>query len=402
MTSGSDRLPEDIFSATRTLLIELCAISSPTGDSDGMTRMAGRLSEESARRGLRPEILYEPDPEGAVQPVVVAHGPGAGTGCLLVVGHMDTVLPAAEPRLDGDRLVATGSLDMKGGLVMMLGALDVLARRGQHAPADLTVLVVPDEEAEGAISQRAVRQWSAGARAVLVIEPGESREDGETLVAGRRGLVEWRLEVTGQAAHSGLAYWQGRSALAAAGEWCYRAQRLSTPGPGRTVNVGRLVGGAASFVDGLAANHAVFGTSRQRNVVPDRAVAEGEIRFLSPSEGGAALAELEALAAEVSVEHGVEAVFRRGASVPPVDPGGPGSTLARRTVELAAHRGFRLAIEDDRGGISFPNYLLDPSRVPIVDGLGPVGGGMHTRNEYLDLHSLARRILLFADLLSTL
>ena len=52
---------------------------------------------------------------------------------------------------------------------------------------------------------------------------------------------------------------------------------------------------------------------------------------------------------------------------------------------LAAARGFRLEVEDDRGGISFPNFLTDPCRIPVIDGLGPVGDGMHTREEWLDL-----------------
>ena len=59
-------------------------------------------------------------------------------------------------------------------------------------------------------------------------------------------------------------------------------------------------------------------------------------------------------------------------------------------------------IEEDRGGISFPNYLADTSTVPVVDGLGPVGDGMHTREEWLDLASLERRTVLLADLLATL
>jgi len=85
-----------------------------------------------------------------------------------------------------------------------------------------------------------------------------------------------------------------------------------------------------------------------------------------------------------------------------VDPHGPGAALARRVVELAAARGLRLEIEEDRGGVSFPNFLADPGRIPVVDGLGPVGDGMHTRDEWLNLESLERRIVLFADVLAAL
>ena len=124
-------------------------------------------------------------------------------------------------------------------MAMLVGALDVLAMTGRKAPADLLLLAVPDEESEGAISTAAMRRFSERARIVLVLEPGMARAGGETLVSGRRGLAEWKLEVTGKAAHSGLAFWEGRSALAAAADWCVRAQRLSAPGPGVTVNVAR-------------------------------------------------------------------------------------------------------------------------------------------------------------------
>jgi glutamate carboxypeptidase len=86
--------------------------------------------------------------------------------------------------------------------------------------------------------------------------------------------------------------------------------------------------------------------------------------------------------------------------IPPVDPDSPHSALSRRAVALAADRGWSLEVETDRGGISFPNFLPDPSRIPILDGLGPVGGGMHTREEFVDLRSLRRRIVLLADLLA--
>ncbi|HBL27325.1 MAG TPA: glutamate carboxypeptidase, partial [Acidobacteria bacterium] len=71
-----------------------------------------------------------------------------------------------------------------------------------------------------------------------------------------------------------------------------------------------------------------------------------------------------------------------------------------RAVALAASRGWHLAVERERGGISFPNFLAKPGTLPVLDGLGPVGGGMHTRDEHVDLTSFRRRIVLLADLLA--
>ncbi len=387
------------------LLEELCAISSESGNADGLRRVAARLAAALAPHGLTVELLDERDAHGAPQPVLVARGPAvdlAAGGHLLLLGHLDTVLSAAPPRRDGEALHATGALDMKGGLAALAGALDLLAAEGRRAPRDLVFVGVPDEESEGAISVAATRRYSAGARAVLVLEPGAARGGGETLVVGRRGLAEWSLSVRGRASHSGLAYWEGRSAVAAASDFAARAQGLSVRGPGRTVNVARIVGGGADFVDALAANAGLLGTARQLNVVADRAAVEGEVRALTEGVLDDALLALESLARDVARAHDVALELRRGGRVPPVDPNGPGRALALRAVELAAARGVRLELEEDRGGVSFPNFLAEPGRVPVLDGLGPVGDGMHTREEWLDLGSLARRARLLADLLATL
>lgn len=402
MNAVASGVLEQILAATVERLRDYCAISSESGNSAGLRRMAARFSADLERCGLRVEIADELDANGASQPVLYARGPNVGASHLLLLGHLDTVLPAVEPVVEGRRIFATGALDMKGGLSMLVGALELLEARGQKPPADLLLVAVPDEESESFISGAMVKRWSANARTVLVLEPGKARAKGETLVAGRRGLSEWSLEVTGQAAHSGLAYWAGRSALAAAADWSARAQALSQPGPGATVNVSRLVAGTSDFVQDLGKHFDMLGTSRQLNVVSDRALAEGEIRFLSADDGPKVLTELSLLAESVAAQYGVIATFKVGMTVAPVDPAGPGAPLVHRTVELAKARGFHLEIEEDRGGISFPNFLADPRKTPVVDGLGPTGDGMHIRGEYLDLGSLEHRVVLLADLLATL
>ena len=109
---------------------------------------------------------------------------------------------------------------------------------------------------------------------------------------------------------------------------------------------------------------------------------------------------LRALVQQIASETGTEMVFTRQPLIPPVDPDGPHSALSERAAALAAERGWTLEIERERGGISFPNFLPDPGRLPVLDGLGPVGGGMHTREEYVELRSLQRRVVLLADLLA--
>ena len=426
-------LPDPLFARALAFLEELAAISSPSGDREGLRRAADLLAGALAARGLAPEILEE---DGL--PILTARGKGAGDGHLLLLGHLDTVLPAIPPRRERGRLVATGAIDMKGGLATLVAALDLLAERGETPPPDLLLVAVPDEEVGGELSRRAVRRWGERARALWVLEPGEpwvpgeqpnlqpvepvvqpvvpgaesskvavqvvvpgesSADGAETLVAGRRGMFAWRLAIRGRSAHSGLAYWEGCSALAAAARWAAAAEALSLRGPGPTVNCARLVAGDAAFVEDLASDASLLASDRRLNVVPDRAVVVGEARFLQAAEGEAMTRRLSELAVDIARATGASLDFRAEPPISPVDPDGPHGELAERAVELAARRGWQLVLDRERGGISFPNFLPDPSRIPILDGLGPVGSGMHTRDEFVDLTSFRRRIVLLADLL---
>src|SRR5258706_2909312 len=171
-------LPAPLFQGAVELLRELTAISSPSGNAEGLGRLAERLAGELRTRGLATEIRAEHSAEaGRSLPVLVARGTDTKRSHLLLIGHLDTVLPAARSRLDGDRLVATGAIDMKGGLATLIGALDLLSHRGQRPPADLLLVSVPDEEVGGELSRAAVRRWGETARALWVLEPGEPSGD---------------------------------------------------------------------------------------------------------------------------------------------------------------------------------------------------------------------------------
>ena len=223
MIAGAARLPRDISATSRALLEDLCAISSESGNADGLRRVAARLYSELERHGLVVEIVEEPDAHGAMQPVLLARGPAAGDGHLLLVGHMDTVLPAVPPRLDGPRMLATGALDMKGGLAMLVAALDTLAASSRKPPADLLLVAVPDEESEGAISTAAMRRYSERARLVLVLEPGRrvrrrrdarhgpARADGVE-AGGRQGRRRIPASPTGRASPLSAPWPTGRRA----------------------------------------------------------------------------------------------------------------------------------------------------------------------------------------------
>ena len=405
--------PESVFHSTLALLEELTAISSPSGDRPGLDSAMEWFGQALSERGLKVDIHWMPDSKGQDLPVLNAQFPDHhGDQDLLMVGHMDTVLPAIPPRREENRLWATGAVDMKGGLVCLLGALDLLRIQDRAIPGDLSIVVVPDEEVAGHLSWQAMRERGKRARALWVLEPGQplaeltdlpaqspEAEDGETLVVGRRGLITWALDVSGQSAHAGNGFWTGRSALVAASQWSLEAAKMSVPGRGVTVNPGRFVAGESGFVESLHEHADLLFSPRQTNVVPDRARVEGEARFLTAAEGQEIEDRLAILASEIADQHQVTVGFQILERVPALPPLEGSRRWARLAIELAEKNGWHLESEEDRRGISFPNMLENPSSVPTLDGLGPVGGGMHTREEYIDLRSLERRISWLADLL---
>ena len=226
--------------------------------------------------------------------------------------------------------------------------------------------------------------------------------DAETIVAGRRGDVpvaprsaRARRPTPGSTTGKAARPWPPPRAGSP------RPRRSRTPEGGPTVNAGRFIAGDATFVDGLATAHDLLGTDRQLNVVPDRAIVEGEARFLRAIESDELARHLKALARDVAAATGTSLGFGVvGPYIPPVDPYGPQTAVTRRAVDLAAAQGWDLEIETERGGISFPNFLPDPSAHPRPRRPRP--------DRRRDAHpggvrgaALARRrIVLLADLLA--
>ncbi|MDA8018020.1 MAG: M20/M25/M40 family metallo-hydrolase [Thermoanaerobaculia bacterium] len=403
-------IPQDVSRKAVSLLKDLCAVSSPSGDAAGLRKAADQLGRALERRGLEVTIADELDGHGQRLPVLRARGPivdQPGTVPLLAVGHLDTVLAAEPPRVENDLMRGTGSVDMKGGLAAMVGALDLLRARGQsQAARDLLLVVVPDEEVIGRLTREVMEMHGPQARAVWVLEPGSPREVSEdetppveTLVIGRRGRFQWQTDVHGRSAHAGNGYWHGRSAATAATRWWLECESLARPGRGPTINAGRLVAGEADFVDDIERHADLLGSPRQINVVPNRARVEGEARFLAVADGEQVAAAMETTANRIAEQTETLFDFRTDSWVRPMVPGVAGRRWATLARDLAHQAGWSLETEEDRPGISFSNFLPDAGSIPVLDGLGPVGGGMHTRDEFVDLRSLDRRIVLLADLL---
>ena len=191
----------------------LVAVSSPSGDvkaADEAAAVVAALVPDAA------VVTRVPCSSPGQAQDLIATLTGTGSKRLLLVGHLDTVVSHAEHRplsRDGERLVGSGSIDMKGGDVLALGVLRALGAR-REAFAEAALLLVCDEEWRLGDFTHAER--FAGWDACLTFEAGERTADGgDAVVVRRKAAGTLRIVAEGRSAHSGSAPQDGRNALLA-------------------------------------------------------------------------------------------------------------------------------------------------------------------------------------------
>ncbi len=180
---------------------------------------------------------------------MVARLRGSGSARVLLVGHLDTVVGHGEHRPmehEEDRLVGSGTVDMKGGVVLSLGVLRALARDPSRF-AEVVLLLVVDEEWRTAPFAHGER--FAGFDASLCFEAGERGPGGEEgVIVKRKAAGTLRVRAHGVAAHSGSAPDKGRNALLALAEVARSvAARHDPNGPDRLTAVPTVIRSGEAF-----------------------------------------------------------------------------------------------------------------------------------------------------------
>ncbi|MDV7220026.1 M20/M25/M40 family metallo-hydrolase [Streptomyces prunicolor] len=292
---------------------------------------------------------------------------------VLLLGHADTVWPlgtlAENPfKASGTRATGPGVFDMKAGLVLAFEALS-LAGDVSH----VSMLVSGDEE-RGSITSRAlVEEAAAACGAVLVLEPSE----GGALKTARKGVAQYRLGVSGRAAHAGLEPHKGVNALIELAHQVLTISELADRERGTTVTP--TVGSAGTTT----------------NTVPEQAFVEVDVRAWEHGELDRVERELRALRARAP---GAELAFLGSVNRGPLERG-MSVDLLRSARAVAERLGLTPVTETSVGGGSDGNITASLG-VPTLDGLGPDGGGAHARHEWVDLASVRDRVSLVAGLLA--
>lgn len=301
----------------------------------------------------------------------------------LVLGHLDTVWPlgtlksmpwrTAPDSTGKARIWGPGTLDMKVGVAMAFTALEMLAEAGQ-LDREIVLLLNSEEEVGSPISRPITEKLAQERSAVYVLEPAQ----GLAYKTSRKGTGNWRLAVQGLAAHAGVDFTRGRSAI---------------------LELGRLIDKVSSWTDlerGTTVNVGVIGGGTKSNVIPAEAWAEVDLRVARRADG--LRMEKRFAALKPTPKSGCSLTVDGGVNRPPMERTRGTVKLFRRAQELAAELGFELT-EAGTGGASDGNFT-SVLGIATLDGMGAVGDGAHATHESVLLEHIAPRTALLAGMLA--
>jgi glutamate carboxypeptidase len=268
------------------------------------------------------------------------------------------------------RAYGPGVLDLKAGVAMALTAVELLA--DELRPT--VMLLVSDEEVGSADSRELTEQIARECAAVYVLEPAQGPKGAYK--TARKGVGRYVVRVSGVAAHSGVDFGSGRSAIA---------------------EMARLIGVMSGFTElerGVTVNVGVMGGGTLSNVVAAEAWAEVDVRVPRMADAR----RVDRLFRRLKVtDSGCSLSVEGGLNRPPMERSAGTVTLFRQAQRLAREMGLELK-EASTGGGSDGNFTAALG-VPTLDGMGAVGEGAHARHESVVVGELAVRTALLAGML---
>jgi glutamate carboxypeptidase len=366
--------------------LEWAKTNSGTTNLKGLETVAGALANAFSilpgeTRLIDPEPVEAVRADGTVdlvqrgQHLVTSIRPDAPVRILLT-GHMDTVFAADHPfqqirELDDGVLNGPGLADMKGGISVMLGALQLLEQSAIASRIGYDVMINSDEEVGSGSSAALIEKLAGGKIAALTYEP--ALPDG-TLAGERGGSGNFSIIFTGKSAHAGRNPDEGRNALIAAADMALRLKAIHREG--LSVNPAKIDGGGPN------------------NSVPDHAILRVNFRPKSLDDQQEAQSLLKILVDDIAKEHDLSVHCHGGFGRPPkpIDP------EAQKLFGLVKRCGADLGLDINwrgTGGVCDGNNIA-ACGVAVVDTMGVRGGAIHSSDEFLITESLVERTQLSA------
>ena len=370
-------LPDSISHLTRRgdelrqLLTRWCDQNSGSDNLPGLAAMLELLHREFARLpGARTERVALAGTTAQALRVTVR--PAAPLQ-LFVSGHYDTVYDAGHPfqqcdLLTPEKLRGPGTADMKGGLVVMLAALQAFEKTPHAAKIGYEILLGPDEETGSQGSAPLLEAAAPRHRLGLVFEPARANGD---LVRSRKGTGIFTLTCHGRAAHAGRDPAAGRNAILALCEILPPIADLIDELPGVMVNVGHIRGGGAA------------------NIVPDFAEAVVNARVTQAGDDTRFLKRLHEICAPLHAREGYRLEIGGGFNRAPKIETPFEAAVFADWQKCAREFGLNLNWQHVGGGSD--GNILAAAGLPNLDGLGCVGDQLHSPGEFCHLPSLVQR-----------
>lgn len=363
----------------------LVSMESGTMDSRGLIRIADYLEERLTKLGARVERHKV---KGVNGDVLVGSYSGSGKRKIMMIAHMDTVyrpgILVNEPiKLDGNRLYGPGVADDKGGIAVILHALNILRQAGWSNYAQLTVLLNGDEESQSAGSGETIAALAADHDVVLSYEPTPSKalakSEGVLLAAAGTGTVT--LRVTGKSSHAGAAPEEGRNALL---EMAHQVLQTSE---------------IAKTIPGAQLNWTQAETRSVRNQIPDNATALADVRLTAKDAAENLQVALNAKAHQHKVPD-TEVSFNLQVGRPPFVGDARTLALAKKAQSIYAELDGRpLIFHPSTGAGTDAGYASRSGKPVVLESLGLAGWGYHAKNEYIEIDSIVPRLYLTTRLL---
>jgi glutamate carboxypeptidase len=357
----------------------LVAIESGTHHKPGVDAVQNWLQE----RLTTMRFACERDRQAVLGDNLLAVLGGSGTQRIMLLGHADTVFPlgtAAERpmSIDGNKIMGPGTCDMKAGLLVGIYAIEALQHVGFDRFQSINFLCVCDEEIHDRCSIPLIRRVARASDLAFTLEAARANGD---IVTERKTAVWCTLEVTGKAAHAGVEPEKGRSAILALMRHLTAFDTLNGFRPGITVNIGRIEGGT------------------QPNVVAEHAFAHIDLRAWR-NDDIPPLLEAMRSQLELPVLEGTDArlTVTLENAMPAMERTQPVQHLEALAQAAALELGFAVK-GASTGGASDASFVAAEG-VPVLDGLGPIGGLDHSPYEYIELDSITQRTALLAMLIA--
>ena len=360
-------------------------IPSSTLNFEGVRKVGAIFRASLDSLGFTTRWVAVPDAVGRAGHLVAEHRGKPGTVRLLLIGHLDTVVEPAGANFvrEDSSARGIGAADMKGGDVVILYALKALQAAGALRDLNITIVFTGDEEHPGeplADARRALIEAAQHSDVALAFEGG-NRTD---VTVARRGASGWRVTATGHQAHSAGVF--GEAGYGAIYEIARILDAFRTQLSGEkylTFNAATIVGGTDVTYDTVA----ISGTAASKlNIIPPRAVAHGDLRFISDEQLQRTRQRMRDIVAQHLPGTDATIVFRDEYPAMSPTPGNARLLAVYDSASQALGYGAVTALDPGRrgaGDISFVAPLIDG-----LDGLGALGGGTHAPGEHVDLKSL--------------